>query len=135
MYAVRSAFIYSIPAPSPTPLPYDFLITHYTIPIEDDTFFKGCDNCYPANIPIWEDGQVVYHTHNNAFIYGVPSEGTTSGYNWGVYQEGTGYTLMGNTSPKIGILLIRLMITELYLFIVKGAPVRSTVMDWKRREQ
>jgi 3D (Asp-Asp-Asp) domain-containing protein len=53
------------------------------------TYFPG-----KLNHP-WESGGIVYHTHNLAFIYGVPEPGTTSGYNWGVYQEGTGYTADG----------------------------------------
>ena len=90
------------PTPTPTPpppccnwLPDEFLITHYTIPLETDPFFQGCDNCYPANIPMWDNGQIVNRVHNNAFIYGVPDPGSVSGYNWDVYQEGTGYTADG----------------------------------------
>jgi len=94
----------SAPSPSSTPNPSptssgtslgEFLITHYIMPIEDDPFFQGCDNCYSANIPIWENGQVVYHPHNNAFVYGVSAPGTISDFNWGVYQEGTGITADG----------------------------------------
>lgn len=63
--------------------------------LESDPFFQGCDNCYDANIPIWENGQIVYHTHNNAFVYGTPDAESVSDYNWGVYQEGTGITKDG----------------------------------------
>jgi 3D (Asp-Asp-Asp) domain-containing protein len=86
----------SCPAAPTTPggvLLGDFLITHYTMSLESDPAFQGCDNCYEANIPIWENGKIEYYKHNNAFVYGLLSPGTTSGYNWGVLQEGTGITL------------------------------------------
>jgi hypothetical protein len=84
------------PAPCCNWLPNKFLITHYTIAVEDDPLFKGS---YQATIPISEypNGPVDYYNyqHNNAFIYGVPDPGTTSGFNYGVLQEGTGYTKDG----------------------------------------
>jgi len=61
--------------------------------MESDPAFQGCDNCYEAWIPIWENGTIKYDKHNNAFVYGILSPGTTSGWNWGVLQEGTGVTL------------------------------------------
>jgi len=73
----------------------DYLITHYNYALESDPFFSGCNNCYDANIPVWENGRIEYKTHNLAFVYGVPDEGSVSGFNWGVYQEGTGITKDG----------------------------------------
>ena len=83
-----------VPCPEPRNwLPVEFRITHYTVALETDPAFSGS---YPVNVPIsaYPAGPVDYYNyqHNNAFIYGLPVPGTTSGNNYGVLQEGTGYT-------------------------------------------
>jgi 3D (Asp-Asp-Asp) domain-containing protein len=84
-----------VPCPEPKNWLADkFLITHYTIAMEDDDAYKNCYNCYVADyIPFWENG-LTYHRHNLAFIYGIldsPESKDTDAY-LGVFQLGTGFT-------------------------------------------
>jgi hypothetical protein len=105
-----------VPTATPTPtvtapppccnwLDKPFLITHYVISLESDTLFDGCWNCWtePANIPMSESpgGAINYnHSYKNAFVYGrcdteAQCKADPPQAYWGVYQEGTGYTLDG----------------------------------------
>jgi hypothetical protein len=89
-----------------------FLITHYVISLESDTLFDGCWNCWPqpANIPMSESpgGAINYnHSYKNAFVYGrcdtqAQCKADPPQAYWGVYQEGTGYTLDGRYITQDG---------------------------------
>jgi hypothetical protein len=81
------------PIPCPTPviknwLPELFQITHYVIVLESDPYFSSS---YDANIPIWENNQIVYRQHNLAFIVGDATKDVA----WSVYVQGSGKTKDG----------------------------------------
>jgi len=88
----------SPPPPMPGTQVYeDILITHYTFALETDPYFRRFDNgSYDAYIPMLENGSINRnHQYNNGFVYGAPCPSCESGFNFGVYQEGTGITKDG----------------------------------------